>query len=101
VLGAGARAKARATRASMETIKGALSQYNMEHSIYPPTLDTLKTGGFLEKGKPLKDGWGRDFVYNPQGRDKDRPFILGSSGENGQTGDEDDIDVWTMHEKNN
>lgn len=93
--GAGARAKIKVTKASLATIKNQLNSYNLEHSGYPPTLQTLVTAKYLED-KKLKDAWQRDFIYDPRGRSQSQPFILGSPGEDGQPGNEDDIDVWTM-----
>lgn len=96
VAGAGARAKVRVTKASMETIRSALSQYNLEHSAFPPTLQTLITTKFLED-KKLRDGWDREFYYDPRGRGREQPYTLASVGEDGQAGTEDDIDIWTMN----
>lgn len=101
VLSSGRRAKERATRASMATIQTALTNYNLNHSAYPPTLELLKTTKELDPTKPLKDAWKHDFVYSVQTNNPDRPFVLASPGDNGSMGDEDDIDVWTMNEKNN
>jgi general secretion pathway protein G len=97
----GQRAKTKATMMSMDTIKGALLDYSLTHGSFPQSLEVLRNAGTLDKSKPLKDGWKRDFIYSPQGRDRDRPFTLGSAGPNGQAGDDDDIDVWTMHEQTN
>ncbi len=97
VAGAGARAKAQVTRASLSTIKGAISAYNITFSTYPTTLQTLVVvkPPFLDD-KKLQDGWSREFMYSPQGRSREQPYLLGSSGDDGIAGNEDDIDVWTM-----
>ena len=95
LVGASSRAKTQVTKSSMSTIKGALSSYNIQHSSYPPTLQTLITTKFLDD-KPLKDAWGREWMYDARGRSREQPYMLGSSGEDGQPGNEDDIDVWTM-----
>lgn len=97
VLGAGKTAKEKATKASMDTIKNALTAYNLEMSAFPPTLEALKPK-FLDASKALKDAWGRDFTYDPRGRTRDQPYILGSAGEDGVLGNSDDIDVWTMYD---
>lgn len=96
--GAGARAKAQVTRGSLDTIKGALQSYHLTFSAYPISLRTLVDvkPAFLED-KKLQDAWAREFMYNPQGRSKEQPFDLGSSGEDGIPGNEDDINVWTMN----
>lgn len=94
IMGGGARAKKRATQASMETIKGQLKAYNLDTSAFPPTLATLVTSKYLDD-KALKDGWSSDFYYSPSGTTKERPFVLTSPGEDKQLGTEDDIDAWT------
>lgn len=94
--GQGDRAKKKATEATLNVLKGQLRAYHLEHSSYPPDLRTLITAKFIEDGG-LKDGWNRDLIYDPRGRDTDHPFVLGSPGANGTPGDADDIDVWTMN----
>lgn len=95
ILGQGTRAKISATKATINTVSSALKQYNLEYSAYPPDLKVLVTAKLLEN-KPLKDGWQHELYYDPRGRNKDQPYILGSSGEDGVMGNEDDINVWTM-----
>lgn len=95
IVGAGARAKARVTRASLATIKQALTTYNLEVGGYPPALNALITSKMLED-KSLKDGWNQAFLYDPRGRNKEQPYLLGSVGEDASPNTEDDIDVWTM-----
>lgn len=95
VLGGGARAKITATKASLTTIKTALTAYNLDQSAFPPDLHTLVTTKHLDD-KALGDGWKNAFNYDPRGRDADHPFILFSNGPDGQVGTADDIDVWTM-----
>ncbi|CAG1006021.1 Type II secretion system protein G [Phycisphaerales bacterium] len=94
--GQGTRAKKKATEATLTVLKGQLQAYHLEHSSYPPDLRTLITAKFIEDGS-LRDGWNRDLIFDPRGRDADHPFVLGSAGENGTPGDADDIDVWTMN----
>lgn len=95
--GMGARAKIKATKASLQTIQSALNSYNLEYSSYPVTLKdlTLVKPPFMDDSRKLKDGWDSDFYYSPAARGE-RPFSLGSLGEDKQPGTEDDIDVWTM-----
>lgn len=98
VVGAGGRAKVRATMASMTTVKSALNTYNLDNSAYPPTLPALQSGGtkaYLDPSLKLADGWGRPFYYAVPGLNS-QPYDLISSGEDGQGGTEDDINVWTM-----
>ncbi len=96
VMGQGAKAKAKATKASMSVIDAALKQYNLEYSAFPPGLQTLIGAKILDPSKPLKDAWDVDIYYDPRGTDKDHPYILKSAGEDKQLGTDDDIDVWNM-----
>ncbi len=95
--GAAARAKIGVTRSSLASLKAALSQYNITTNGYPPALMTLVTikPPYLED-KKLQDAWGHEWIYSPQAVSKEQPYILGSSGEDGITGNEDDINVWMM-----
>lgn len=94
--GQGARAKARATTASLQTIQTALDQYRLEYSSNPPGLATLIQVKMLKDMK-LKDAWDTDFLYDPGVLSPDRPYILGSAGPDKSAGNEDDIDAWTMN----
>lgn len=89
------RAKAGATKATMNIIKQALTQYNLQENSYPPTLAGL-IPGYIERKNKLSDGWNREFYYEPTGLDAERPFQLRSLGADGLSGTTDDIDVWTM-----
>lgn len=97
VLGQGEKAKARATEASLDTIRATLEQYQLEYSAYPPTLVTLQTTpGFLSDAKALKDGWDREFYYRVPGSNN-RPYDLSSLGAD-PNDLSDDISVWTMNQ---
>jgi len=98
VLGAGDRAKKRATQATLATIKTQINSYHLTYSSYPPDLRTLVVAKYLEDGK-LRDGWGADLFYDSNGRTKDQPFYLGSAGPDKAVGNEDDIDVWRMNDQ--
>lgn len=91
----GQRARAGATKATMSVIKQSLEAYNANEIGYPPTLSGLQPG-YIPRDKPLKDGWRREFYYEPTGVDPERPFQLKSYGADGVSGTADDIDVWTM-----
>jgi general secretion pathway protein G len=97
--GLGGRAKVRATEASLSTIQTSIKSYHLEYSSYPPDLLTLVSAKYLDRDKPLNDGWSKPFYYDPRGRSKEQPYVLMSAGEDGVSGNEDDIDVWTMLQK--
>ena len=92
--GSAAKARVSTTKITMRTLKGALTTYSVEQSAYPPTLQPLVLQKVIEE-KSVKDGWGRDYYYSPQGLNGN-PFMLISLGEDGQPGTADDIDVWTL-----
>ncbi len=91
------RAKARATKATMATIQGAIQMYYGENSSYPQSLSAL-VPGFMSADNPLKDGWRHDFIYIVDGTDPNRPYTLRSNGADNVSGTQDDIDVWTMNQ---
>ncbi len=96
IVGVSGRANKKATIASMGKIKDALVNYNLDNpGTYPATLMVLGTAKYLDATK-LTDAWKREFYYLPTGN-QERPFDLISSGEDGQMGTEDDINVWTMN----
>lgn len=95
ILGQGTRAKIQATKATINVVSSALKSYNLENSSYPPTLQTLIDAKLLDN-KKIQDGWKHQLYYEPRGRSKDQPFVLGSPGDDGIIGNEDDINVWTM-----
>lgn len=91
------RAKARATKASMATIKAGLQMYYGENSAYPTSLSAL-VPAYLAPDVPLKDGWKRDFYYEPTPVAPERPFTLRSNGADNISPSADDLDVWTMNQ---
>jgi general secretion pathway protein G len=97
VFGQGERAKRKATRASMDVIKHALDQYHLEKSAWPPSLGALTMGTtpYLDKDKPLVDGWKQPFLYQTPGSNG-HDFDLISKGGNGvyEGGNGDDVDFW-------
>lgn len=94
LLGGASRAKIKTTKASMQTIASQLKTYYIEQNAYPPTLEVLVTGKFLE-AKSLKDSFDGSYYYKTPGRNNN-PYDLISSGEDKQLGSADDLDVWTM-----
>ena len=92
LIGQGEKAKRKATLVSMETISSAITQYQLEQNVLPPTIATL--GKEHLDPKKLKDGWSRDFYYAVPGA-AGRPFDLISAGKDGELGTTDDIDFAT------
>ena len=95
ILGQGTRAKIQATKATIGVVGSALKTYHLDNSAYPPTLQALISAKLLDN-KKIMDGWKHELYYDPRGRNKDQPFILGSPGDDGIMGNEDDINIWTM-----
>lgn len=93
------RARARATKTTMSTIKAAIGMYYGENNTYPATVQSLQPG-FLSVDTPVKDGWKRDFIYmfDASSQDPARPYTLRSVGADGISNTQDDIDVWTMNQ---
>ncbi len=87
------RGKTTATKASMTTIKRAITEFQGVNNQYPTTLQALSPG-FVEKVP--NDGWDSPFYYAVPGQ-SGRPFDLISAGADGDyTTLADNIDVWTM-----
>jgi general secretion pathway protein G len=96
VLGAGERAKKRATEATLNNVSNALKAYNLEQSTYPPELQLLITTKHLDNIK-LADGWGTPLIYDPRAVNETQPFQLGSAGPDKNSGSADDISVWNIN----
>lgn len=93
--GASGRAKKRTTEATLSTIKSQIQTYHLDQNAYPPTLQALIVAKYLDD-KKLQDGWGNPILYAPRQLQEGKPFVLGSAGEDGVSGNEDDIDAWLI-----
>ncbi|MCW5776283.1 MAG: type II secretion system protein GspG [Phycisphaeraceae bacterium] len=95
--GTGTRAKIRITETRMAEIKRALGQYHMEYSAYPPTLETMQLirPPILDQDTQITDGWDRKFFYSTPGLNA-RDYDLISYGPDGQSGSDDDINIWNI-----
>jgi general secretion pathway protein G len=95
IVGQSDKARIKATQASMRSIESAIKAYKADKGSFPPSLQTLVTEKYFEK--VFKDAWKHDLVYaTPGSGGKD--YALVSGGPDGQTGTEDDIDVWRIDE---
>ncbi len=94
IMGMGEKAKIRATKASLTTIKGILQSYQVDHSTYPPDLQTLITSKYMED-KKIQDGFQQPLYYANPGIGG-RAYELLSAGPDTKFQTADDIDVWTM-----
>ncbi len=97
LIGGADDAKIKATKSSMGIIKTQLQKYYTDHNVYPPSLMTLITETrLLQEGANL-DPWDREYYYSPVGKPnapREQGFTLISMGPDGESGTEDDIDIW-------
>lgn len=101
------KARAKATKASMSTLDGAIERFKTDTGRYPSSEEGLNAlfsapgdvkewGGPYLKGAAPKDGWDREFIYKyGSGSHNQNSFDLYSVGKDGQEGTEDDINNWT------
>ncbi len=111
VMGRPDDARRQKTRVQMESIETALRLYKLDNSNYPTTEQGLRAlieapqagtlarswreGGYLEKGKLPKDGWGREYVYVSPGQHGEYDISsYGADGEPGGEGKNKDINSW-------
>jgi len=97
LIGGADDAKVSATKMSMQMIKSALQQYQVQNNTFPPSLSALIPGK-LSSGSDL-DAWDRTFYYDPRGKPdapKEEGFTLLSKGPDGVAGTEDDMDIWIV-----
>jgi len=94
LIGGASRAKIKTTKASMQTIASQLKTYYIEQNAYPPTLEVLVTGKYLE-ARSLKDSYDSAYFYKAPGRGSN-PYDLVSPGEDKQFGSQDDLDIWAI-----
>jgi len=97
LIGGADDAKISATKASMQTIKSALQQYQVQNNTFPPSLAALIPGK-LSSGSDL-DAWDRAFYYDSRGKPnapKEEGFTLISKGPDGESGTPDDMDIWIV-----
>lgn len=86
------KARVATTVASMKTVESMLKAYHLDYGAYPPTLQALMPK-YTEKLP--QDSWKRPLVYAPNTAGSAKPYILYSTGESGEQGGQDNIDIWT------
>ncbi|MFN7022557.1 MAG: type II secretion system protein GspG [Phycisphaerales bacterium] len=96
IVGAGDKARIRATEGSMKTIESALKAYKTDKGSFPNSLQALVSAKLMDD--KFKDAWKRDIEYRSPGANG-RDYSLVSAGPDGQIGTEDDIDVWRIGEE--
>lgn len=109
LIGQGERAKMDMVRAAVGpngTLSQSIKMFKFNTGQYPEELKYLLekpsddeiaskwTGPYLEDPRMLLDPWGRDYMYEAQGRHNEGGFDLWSKGPDGQDGNEDDITNW-------
>ncbi len=93
------QARQQRARIDIEALETALKLYRLDTGTYPTTEQGLEAlveqpegvrnwreGGYVERGRILKDPWGNDYVYISPGNHGD--FDILSYGANGQPGGE-------------
>lgn len=86
------------TRAVLRALRQALEQRNLDEGVFPTTDEGLarltvkggRGGPYVDPALPMRDPWGRAFVYRAPGRAK--PYDLVSLGPDGKEGTTDDIE---------
>lgn len=79
------KSRVKQTKIGMSQLINALNLYNTDCNKYPDTLDQLlkpdpECGGEAYIKKPIKDAWGKDFIYTKT----DGSYTLKSLGKDGR-----------------
>lgn|GEM_PF-371296 len=92
------KARENFTITKLAQIKGNLIEYNTDYGSYPSELSTLLTAGKGYLDKVPNDDFKRPLMYQYPGTSGDprKPYDLYSTGKDGVAGTADDLDVWTM-----
>lgn len=104
ILGNVGQARVKTTRAQIELLSGAVSQFYLDVGRYPTAEEGLEvllqapsgdaaakwSGPYLEKDDIPRDGWGNDFEYLPPGEQDNNRFIIRSYGADGRPGGENE-----------
>lgn len=95
LVGAAESARADTTRQKMMTIAAAVDGFNVQHGVYPQSMQELVASKLVVADK-LVDAWKRDIYYFAPAPGGQHPYVLVSFGKNGQDdgGQGDDIYVF-------
>ncbi|MBY0312946.1 MAG: type II secretion system protein GspG [Phycisphaerales bacterium] len=94
----GNEARKATTIASMRQVESMLKAYQLDYGAFPPSLQTL-VPKYTEKVP--QDSWKRPLIYAPNAVGSAKPYILYSTGESGEQGNQDNIDIWTADQAQN
>lgn len=87
--------KQRRTMLTLNAIKQSIRVYSEDNAGNPKSLEALMPL-YIDPNFALKDGWMRDFDYEPTPADPKHPYALRSAGSDGVLNSADDIDIWTI-----
>jgi general secretion pathway protein G len=113
IMGRPDEARQTKARIQIEGIETALKLYRLDNGFYPTTEQGLRAlveapgippvprnwreGGYLEKGKVIKDPWGNDFAYLCPGTQGEFDLVsYGADGQQGGEGKNKDITNWSQ-----
>lgn len=88
------RARVKATESTMGTIQGALTQLRAQYGRYPESTDGSYPQEIYTIVTDVNDAWNRPIMYfapDPYPEYSGGPYVLVSSGADGELGTEDDI----------
>jgi general secretion pathway protein G len=97
-------------KVDIEALETALKLYRLDTGSYPTTQQGLealtiqpegaknwRSGGYLEKGRLLKDPWGNEYIYLSPGTHGEFDIIsYGADGQPGGEGVNADIKSWEL-----
>jgi type II secretion system protein G len=89
------RNRIRVTGSTLNTVRTAIDNYQIENGVYPESLNILTGPAGMLQRIPT-DGWKQEIFYSPVPIDPNRPYQLLSAGPDRILGTEDDISVWEL-----
>jgi len=105
------KGKENAARVAISGLEQSLNGFNLDCGFFPTTEQTLGSlieaptigracknfdkAGYLKQKAIPKDPWNNEFNYAAPGQHNPESYDLSSSGADGTTGNEDDINNWS------